>query len=78
MLKINRPVIVFENWKKEKVIGEAKFLGFGVMYEEFAEGFAPFTTAIVEYKDGCVDLVIPSQIQFLDNEVKGNECKATN
>jgi hypothetical protein len=43
----------------------AKFHQFGVSYEEFDNGAAPFSTAIVELQDGTVRNVPVEMIKFL-------------
>lgn len=65
-----RPVLVFADGQKTNVKGEAKFHQFGVDFIEFSEGPANYSVAIVEWPDGGIDTVAPSQLQFLDKEVK--------
>ena len=45
--------------------GEAVFHQFGMDYEEFENGPGNFSTAIVEWPDGMVDMVRAERIQFL-------------
>ena len=52
-----------------------EFLGFGVDYEEYENGFAQYTTAIVELQDGQVIVTSPENIQFtITNEDKSKTC----
>ncbi len=50
--------------------GEAVFHQFGMDYEEFENGPGNFSTAIVEWPDGMVDMVRAERIQFLTPNVK--------
>lgn len=66
-----RRVMVFQNlhrdgkWQMlEK--GEAVFHGFGLDYEEFSDGACGYSTAIVEWPDGTVDMVRADRVKFLD------------
>lgn len=49
-------------WKE---VGEALFHGFGVDYEEFESGPGNFSTAIVEWPDGKVEMVRADKIRFV-------------
>jgi hypothetical protein len=49
---------------KKEVVGTAKFCGFGVDYEEFDSGPGPYTTAILLFNDGHVELKPVSLIKF--------------
>lgn len=55
------------SWCLEEV-GEALFHQFGLDYEEFDNGAASFSSAIVEWPDGQVENVPAEHIRFLDNE----------
>ena len=68
MESTKRPVLVFTDDQKTEVQGEAKFLGFGFDFAEFDKGMAIFTVAIVEWKDGTVNTIFPTCIQFLDTD----------
>ena len=68
MESTKRPVLVFTDDQKTEVQGEAKFLGFGFDFAEFDKGMAIFTVAIVEWKDGTVNAILPTCIQFLDTD----------
>lgn len=45
--------------------GVALFHAFGLDYEEFESGHAGFSTAIVEWPDGKVEMVRADRIRFL-------------
>lgn len=47
------------------VKGEAKFHQFGMDYEEFENGPGNYSTAIVEWPDGTVEMVRADRIKFL-------------
>lgn len=47
-------------------VGEAVFHGFGVDYEESSEGFGNYSTVIVEWPTGQVEMVRADKIRFLD------------
>ena len=46
--------------------GIALFHQFGANYEESSEGFGNYSTAIVEWPDGKVEMVMADRIRFLD------------
>jgi hypothetical protein len=46
-------------------VGEAFFHGFGSDYEESSEGFGNFSTAIVEWPTGQIEMVRADKIRFL-------------
>ena len=47
------------------------FHGWGMDYEEFEQGAASYSVAIIEYSDGTVSTVVPSLIRFLPPLAKG-------
>lgn len=47
-------------------VGEALFHGFGSDYEESDAGFGNFSTAIVEWPTGQVEMVRADKIRFLE------------
>lgn len=55
---------LYENGKKKTVIG--RFHQWGVSFEEFDNGAANFTTAIVELEDGRVVSCMAEMIRFCD------------
>lgn len=46
-------------------VGEAQFHQFGVNYQEFQNGPALYTTAIIEWPDGTVGNIPVERIRFL-------------
>lgn len=52
------------NWEYRE-LGEALFHQFGVAYEEFDSGPAPYTTAIIELEGGIVKSIPVENIRFL-------------
>jgi len=48
-------------------VGEAFFHGFGIDYEEFENGPGNFSTAIVEWPDGKVEMVRADKVRFLED-----------
>ena len=48
--------------------GTAKFHQFGVDYEEFEAGTGNYTTAVIEWPDGKVEMVRADMVQFLEPE----------
>lgn len=70
---MSRPCIVSRKYHNGKAwviedVGPATFHQFGADYEEFSEGFAPFTTAVVEFPNGQVDMVRAERVRFTDVE----------
>ena len=65
-----------ENSKRVHVVGtgcfeddyttKGIFHQWGSSFEEFDNGAANFTTAIVEFEDGTVEEVLPKNIKFID------------
>lgn len=51
------------NWEE---VGEAVFHGFGVDFEESSTGFGNYSTAIVEWPTGQVEMVRADKIRFID------------
>ena len=65
-----RKVIVSENLRidgKWQMVdkGEAVFHSFGLDYDEFSEGACGYSTAIVEWPDGKVDMVRADRVRFV-------------
>lgn len=56
-----------QHWKLEP-IGEAVFHQFGVNFEEYENGPANFSTAIIELDDGTVLNLPVEQIKFIQND----------
>ena len=75
-----RSVTVFEHYResedsgkgykrnivKTREIGQGRFHGFGLEYEELEMGVGAFTVAIVEMLDGTVVTPLPTLIRFDD------------
>jgi hypothetical protein len=59
-------------------VGEALFHGFGSDYEESSEGFGNFSTAIVEWPDGKIEMVRADKIRFLHPMFVGVDLPAEN
>lgn len=58
---MNEETRLFEKQKS----GEAKFLAFGVDFEELENGVGPYSTAILELPDGFVRNLPVEQIEFI-------------
>lgn len=66
MKSVPNPVGSGRNVWELQESGEAIFHQFGVGYEEFETGLAPYSTAIVEWPDGRVENVYVEHIRFVD------------
>lgn len=77
---MNRRKVIVSKWThvleddkpsewRDVEIGEAWFHGFGADYEEFENGPGNYSTAIIEWPDGRVEMVRPDKIRFVDREV---------
>lgn len=47
---------------------KGKFHQWGINFEEFENGAASYTVALVELEDGVIVEVEPSRIKFVDND----------
>lgn len=68
MRKVTIPFRRVEVLGYENSVNGAKFgrfHGWGTDYEEFESGHGNYTVAIVELKDGTIELVKPSNVKFL-------------
>jgi len=67
---MGRVVMVIENLHRDgkwQLVdkGEAVFHSFGLDYEEFSDGACGYSTAIVEWPDGKVEMVRADRVRFL-------------
>lgn len=68
-VKVSQSVQVAGTTKWETVErGTAKFHQFGADYEEFEAGPGNYTTAVIEWPDGKVEMVRADMVQFLETE----------
>lgn len=49
-------------------MGEAVFHQFGIDYQEFESGGAPYTTAIIELPDGSMKNIAVENVRFIDDK----------
>lgn len=51
---------------EDDFIHEGVFHQWGITYEEFASGAAPYTVGLIELEDGTMTEALPKNIKFLE------------